>query len=71
VGIARFLDPDTTSPLLLALLNRVDVFTIWVTVLLGIGLAITGKIPRGKAMIAAVIVWLIGALPTVYPAAMQ
>ena len=67
-GVARFLDPDSTSPVLLALLGRVDVFTIWVTVLLGIGLAITGKIPRSKAMIAAVIVWCIGAVPTLLPA---
>lgn len=71
LGPARFFDPDTTSPALLALLGRADVFTIWVTVLLGIGLAVTGKIPRSKAMIAAVIVWLIGALPTVYPATLQ
>jgi hypothetical protein len=63
LGVGRFLDPDTTSPALLALLGRVDVFTIWVTVLLAIGLAVTGKIPRGKAAIAGVIVWFLGAVP--------
>jgi hypothetical protein len=41
------------------------VFIIWTTVLLGIGLHVTGKIPKSKAMIAAFIVWALGALPAV------
>jgi hypothetical protein len=68
LGLGRFFDPDTASPMLLALIGRIDVFTIWVTVLLAIGLSVTGKIPRQKAYIAAVIVWIIGALPTVLQA---
>jgi hypothetical protein len=48
---------------LLAVLGRVDVFTIWVTVLLAIGLAVTGKIPRARAAMAGVLMWIIGALP--------
>jgi ABC-type transport system involved in cytochrome c biogenesis permease component len=48
---------------LVVLLGRVDVFTIWVTVLLAIGLSVTGRIPRSRAAIAAVIVWICGALP--------
>ncbi|HEX6048762.1 MAG TPA: Yip1 family protein [Gemmatimonadaceae bacterium] len=64
LGPGRFLDPDTASPLLLGLVGRLDVFTLWVTVLLAIGLAVTGKISRGKAAMAAAVVWLIGALPT-------
>ena len=63
LGVGRFLDPDTASPVLLALLARVDVFTIWVTVLLAIGLSVTGRIPRARAAIAAALVWMIGALP--------
>lgn len=62
---ARFLDPDTASPLVIALLSRIDVFTIWVTVLLAIGLSVTGKIPRARAAIAALIVWMLGTLPAV------
>ncbi len=65
IGAARFLDPDTASPLLVALLGRLDLFTIWVTVLLAIGLAVTGRIPRSRAAMAAVIVWIVGALPAV------
>ena len=69
-GVGRFLDPDTTAPVLLALLGRVDVFTLWVTALLAIGLAVTGRISRGQAAIAAAIVWLVGALPALLPALM-
>jgi hypothetical protein len=71
LGLGRFLDPDTASPMLLALIGRIDVFTIWVTVLLAIGLAITGKISRQRAAIAAAIVWFLGAVPSILQAARQ
>ncbi len=64
LGLGRFFDPDTASPILLGLVGRIDVFTIWITVLIAIGFAVTGKISRGKAAIAAAIVWVVGALPT-------
>jgi hypothetical protein len=69
LGVGRFLDPDATSPALLALVGRLDVFTIWVTVLLAIGLAVTGNVSRGKAAIAAAIVWVLGAVPLLLQAA--
>lgn len=59
---ARFFDPDTANAGLLAMLARFDVFTIWVTVLLGIGIAVIAKVPRSKGYTAAAIVW---AVPTV------
>jgi hypothetical protein len=62
LGAGYFLH-DSASPVLLALLGRVDVITIWVTVLLGLGLHVTGNIPRGKAFAAAAIVWVFGAIP--------
>jgi hypothetical protein len=68
---ARFLDPATASPALLALLGRIDVFTIWATILLGIGLAVTGRIPRGRAFVVAAIVWVIGSLPDLMGALRQ
>ena len=64
-GVGRFLDPDTVSPLLLAIVGRVDVITIWITVLIAIGLCVTGHIPLRKAAIAAVIVWFVGGLPMI------
>src|SRR5688500_18611347 len=62
---ARFMNPDTASPVLIALASRIDLFTIWVTVLLAIGLYVLGKIPKQQAYIAAGITWLVGALPAV------
>ena len=45
-----------------------DLFTIWITVLVAIGLCVTGRIPLAKAAIAAAIVWLVGGLPLIIPA---
>jgi len=67
-NIARFMDPDAASPLIIALASRVDLFTIWVTVLLAIGLHVVGKIPKQQAAIAAAITWVVGALPAVFGA---
>lgn len=71
LGLGRFFDPDTASPVLLAILGRVDVFTIWVTVLLGIGLMVTGRIPGTRAAVAAAIVWVLGAVPVLLGALRQ
>lgn len=59
---ARFLDPATTNASVLALLMRFDLMTIWVTVLVGIAYASAGKLPKGKATAAAVVLWLVGTL---------
>jgi hypothetical protein len=64
-NLARFMDPDNTSQVMIALASRVDLFTIWVTVLLAIGLQVVGKIPKQQAAIAAGITWVVGALPAV------
>jgi len=71
VGVGRFLNPGTTSPLLIALLSRLDVFTTWVTVLLAIGLHVTGRVPKARACAAGAIVWVLGALPGVLEAMRQ
>lgn len=67
LGPGRFID-TMAHPVLGAVLGRLDIFTIWVTVLLAVGLHVTGKVPRGKAAVAAIIVWIIGALPGLYGA---
>jgi hypothetical protein len=67
-GVGRFLNPNTTPPLMLQLLGRVDLITIWITILLAIGLSVTGRISRVKAAIAAALVWLLGALPEIFQA---
>ena len=60
---ARFLDPETANPLLYQLLGRIDLITIWVTVLLAIGLYVTGKVTKERAVIFGIIMWIIGAIP--------
>ena len=67
-SLARFINPDTGSQVMIALASRVDLFTIWVTVLLAIGVHVVGKIPKQQAAVVAVITWVIGALPAVFGA---
>lgn len=62
LGPSMFLDPGHTSLVLTAFVTRLDLFTLWTTVLIAIGLKVTGKLTTQKAAIAAVIIWLIGAL---------
>lgn len=63
LGPARFMDPDSASALSVVLATRFDLTLIWITVLLAIGLKVLSKIPMSKAMVAAGLVWLVGALP--------
>jgi len=71
IGPARFLDAASANPVLLAVLGGLDLFTIWTTVLLAIGLAVIARVPRSKAAIAAGAVWLISLLPGLYQAISQ
>ncbi len=70
LGVGRFLDPAMSAGLL-GLLGRIDVFTIWVSVLLGIGISVVGKIPRSKAIPAAVTMWVFGAIPSLWAVVME
>lgn len=63
LGIGRFLDVANTNGVVLALLGRIDLFTIWVTVLIALGLRTMGRISTGAAAAGAAIVWLLGAIP--------
>ena len=67
-GPGFFLNEATTSPVVLQLVARLDVFTLWVTVLLAIGLHVTGKVPKSEAYIVAAVIWIIGALPSLFNA---
>ncbi len=66
-SLGRFVN-GIQQPVLASLLGRVDVFIIWTTVLLAIGLSITGNISRQKAALAALIVWIVGTVPYLYQA---
>lgn len=63
LGPGALLNPETASPILMAMVTRLDVFTIWETILLAIGLQVTGKVSKTNSYIAVAIVWLLGALP--------
>ena len=60
---ARFFDPDTTNAVLYQLLGRLDLITIWVTVLLAIGVYVTGKVSKERAFIFGLLIWTVGSLP--------
>ena len=53
---AALLGPDA-SLFAVALLNRFDPFVLWGTVLIGIGVAVLGRVPRSKGFQAAALVW--------------
>jgi len=60
---ARFMDPDAANPFLYQLAGRLDLITIWVTVLLAIGLYVTGKVSKERAAVFGILVWIVGSLP--------
>jgi len=62
---ARFMDPDTGNQLLYQIAGRFDLITIWVTVLLAIGLYVTGKVSKGSAAVFGVLIFIVGALPAI------
>jgi hypothetical protein len=68
VGIGRLLDPTSTGGMLLALLGRIDVFTLWVTVLIGVGIKQMARTSTAQAAVAAALMWLVGALPFMWQA---
>jgi hypothetical protein len=70
IGLARFLAPDS-NPFVMALLGGLDLFTIWVTVLLAIGLSVVARVPRKQAAVAAGLVWLVGLMVPLYQALSQ
>jgi len=61
-GIARTMDHSGAQGLY-NLLGRVDVFTLWVTILVAVGLVYAGKVEKTKAYAGAAIIWLLGAVP--------
>jgi len=70
IGPARFFDPHA-NPVLLTVLGGLDLFTIWVTVLIAIGIKVVARVEMSKAALAAVIVWFVGLLIPLYQALSQ
>lgn len=61
--VARFFNPDSMSNGLYLVLGQLDVFTIWSTVLVIIGLMYAGKLDKSKATVTGVAMFVIGAVP--------
>lgn len=59
IGPARFFDSVSTSMAMMVIMGRFEVFTLWSTVLIAIGLKVTGKLDMTKAAIGAFLVWAI------------
>lgn len=61
LGPARFLAGPASK--MHALVGHIDLFTIWIAVLIAIGVRVTGNATRNQAIGVAVVMWIIGALP--------
>lgn len=64
-GAGRFMEPGETQGLY-NLIGRVDVFTVWVTILIALGLVHAAKVEKTKAYAGAAVVWVLGAIPALY-----
>lgn len=60
---ARFMDADGPRQMV-GLAGRLDPFTIWTTILVGIGIAVIGRVPRSKGFTAAGILFVAGSIVT-------
>jgi hypothetical protein len=65
VSVARFFDPATMSNGLYQVLGQIDVFAIWGTVLMIIGLMYAGKLDKSKATITGVVLFVCGSFPAI------
>ena len=54
--------PRDASPVLVGLLSRFDLFTIWATVLVGIGVAVMARRDRSKGLVVAGLLWGVATL---------
>ncbi len=60
---ARFVDVATTSPVLVLLLQRLNPFVIWSYIIIAIGIAVMGRIPRSKGALTSLILWILATVP--------
>jgi hypothetical protein len=71
LGPARFVDPATTPAALLALLQNLDVFSLWTVILIAIGVAIVARVTVSSGVVASIVKWGIVVLISMVPAVMQ
>ena len=68
LGLARFVDPVSTSPALMAMLANFDVFNLWQLVIIAVGISVIGRVERSAGVVGAVVAWGLGVALTVVPA---
>jgi hypothetical protein len=66
-----FLVDMKTQPMAFALLSSLDLFTIWVVVLLIIGFAYVGRVSKAKSAAVVISLWFLTILFKLIPAALQ
>ena len=66
-SLARLAPADST-PLVLGVLSRFSIGIIWATILIAIGLHVVGRIAKGRAYGAAIVLWVLGTVFTVFGA---
>lgn len=64
-GVGRFMDSSGPQGLL-NFVGRLDVFTVWVSILIALGFAHAAKIEKSKAYLGGALLWLVGSLPAVW-----
>lgn len=68
ISPARFMNPDTASTFAVAMAARFDLFLLWSTILVAVGLYATGRVSKGKAAVFGVLLWIVNGIPSVLPA---
>ena len=71
IGPARFMDPDTTAPPIMALVTQLDLFNLWGLVLTAIGVMVVARKDMGTGALAAIIKFALVALATLVPALLR
>lgn len=69
-GPARFADPMTVPPPILALLGNLDLFRLWQIALIAIGVAVVGRVSKGTGAVVAIIMFGIAAALQLLPTAL-
>lgn len=65
----RLIDEASVSVVTATLLGRFDLFTLWTTALIGVGLHVIGGLAKSKAAMAAGLVWLVATMLMIASAA--
>jgi len=69
LGLARFVDPVTTSPVVLGVLANFELTNLWSVALMAIGISVIGRVSRGAGWVGAGVVFACSLALTIIPAA--